>query len=171
MLNLCSGTDRNCTGLSRRSFLQVGSLGGLGISLPHLLAARAQAETKGTKKGQSNSSDVNCILIWTQGGTSHHDTLDPKPQAPINVKGEYGAIDTAVPGVQFTEIVPRMAQEIGRYGLLRSWNPMNGSHGVADQHVMSGRTFNPRDALPHDWVRCQSRNGLQDGHAPVHPIG
>ena len=53
--------------------------------------------------------DFNCILIWTHGGTSHHDTLDPKPNAPVSVRGEFGAISTAVPGVQFSEICPNMA--------------------------------------------------------------
>ena len=106
-----------------------------------MLAHQAHAKTKGQRQGGKNSSEIHCILIWTQGGTSHHDTFDPKPQAPINVKGEYGVIETAVPGVQFTEVIPRMAKELGRYAVLRSWNPMNGSHGVADQHLMSGRTF------------------------------
>ena len=135
MLNLFPGTVRTCEGVSRRSFLQVGALAGLGVSLPQLLAQQALAKSKGKGHGHGakGGSDVNCILIWTQGGTSHHDTFDPKPQAPISVKGEYGVIDTAVPGVQFTEIVPRMAAELGRFGLLRSWNPLNGSHGTADQ--------------------------------------
>ena len=72
--------------------------------------------------------------IWTRGGTSHHDTFDPKPDAPASVRGEFKVIDTAVPGVKFTEILPRMARELKRYALLRSWNPKNGGHGVADQY-------------------------------------
>ncbi|MBC8117779.1 MAG: DUF1501 domain-containing protein, partial [Candidatus Saccharimonas sp.] len=113
MLNLFPGTVRTCEGVSRRNFLQVGALAGLGVSLPHVLAQQAQAKSKGHGHGAKGGSDVNCILIWTQGGTSHHDTFDPKPEAPISVKGEYGVIDTAVSGVQFTEILPRMAQELG----------------------------------------------------------
>lgn len=144
MLNVIPQTLRHCQGVSRRSFLQVGALGGLGLSLPSFLAAKAQAS--GTPSASSGA--VNCIVIWTQGGTSHHDTLDPKPQAPISVKGEFGVIDTAVPGVQFTEIVPRMAKELNRFGLLRSWNPKNGSHGVADQYVLSGQKFNPAIHYP-----------------------
>jgi hypothetical protein len=77
---------------------------------------------------------VNCILIWTQGGTSHHDTFDPQPEAPVSVRGPYKVIDTAVPGVKFTEVVPRLAKELGRFSVLRSWNPRNGSHGTADQY-------------------------------------
>ena len=144
MLNVLTGSVRDCERVSRRGFLQIGSLAGLGVTLPMALAAK-QASAKNTG---SSGSDVNCILIWTQGGTSHHDTFDPKPDAPVNVKGEYSVIDTAVPGVQFTEILPNMARELKRYGLLRGWNPLNGSHGTADQWVMSGRKFNPAMTYP-----------------------
>ena len=96
-----------------------------------MLASQSQAATSG--RIGTSKSNVNCILIWTRGGTSHHDTFDPKPDAPVSVRGEFGVIDTALPGVQFTEVVPRMARELGRYALLRSWNPHNGSHGTADQ--------------------------------------
>ncbi|MGN6136113.1 MAG: DUF1501 domain-containing protein, partial [Aureliella sp.] len=97
--------------------------------------------------GRTNQ-DVNCILIWTQGGTSHHDTFDPKPQAPISVRGEFRSIPTATAGIQFTEVVPRMAKEQKRFALLRGWNPQNGSHGTADQWVMSGRKVNQAVAYP-----------------------
>jgi uncharacterized protein (DUF1501 family) len=144
MLNLLPKWDRNCEGVNRRSFLQVGALAGLGLTLPTLLASkRARAAQTG-----ASGQDVNCILIWTRGGTSHHDTVDPKPDAPVSVRGEFGVIDTAVPGVKFTEVCPRLAQELGRYAVLRSWNPQNGSHGTADQWVMSGRKFNPALTYP-----------------------
>lgn len=145
MLNLLPGMVRTCEGVSRRSFLQVGTLGGLGISLPQALAHAAESKVAGKSVGQNN-----CILIWTRGGTSHHDTFDPKPEAPISIKGEYGVIDTALPGVKFTEIVPRMAQYADRFSLMRSWNPQNGSHGTADTYVMSGRKYNP--AMPYPTV-------------------
>ncbi|MGE3407115.1 MAG: DUF1501 domain-containing protein [Pirellulales bacterium] len=143
MLSLGSGFQRTCEGASRRDFLRVGALTGLGLSLPNLLAARQKA-----RAAQTPVKDVNCILIWTLGGTSHHDTFDPKPQAPQAVRGEYSFIDTAVPGVQFTEIVPRLARELNRFSLLRSWNPQNGSHGAADQEVMSGRPLNQAMIYP-----------------------
>lgn len=131
----------DCDGVTRRSFLQVGALSALGLTLPMALAWRRLAQ--GAPK-----SDVNCILIWTRGGTSHHDTFDPKPEAPASIRGEFGVIATAVPGVHFTEICPRMAQELKRFALLRGWNPQNASHGHADQWLMSGRRFNPAIAYP-----------------------
>jgi hypothetical protein len=113
----------------------------LGISLPMALAAR-QA------RGSQSREGANCILLWTQGGTSHHDTFDPKPEAPVSIRGEFQPIATAIPGVQFTEVASRMAQEAKRFGLLRGWNPKNGSHGVADQYVMSGRPFSSAVRYP-----------------------
>ncbi|HVA46098.1 MAG TPA: DUF1501 domain-containing protein [Pirellulales bacterium] len=142
MLNLLSGITRDCQAVRRRHFLQVGTLAGLGLSLPELLAGRRAAAA--TSRA---SAEVNCILIWTQGGTSHHDTFDPKPEAPASVRGPYQAIDTAVPGVKFTEVVPRLAKELPRFSILRSWNPRNGSHGTADQYVMSGATTGRRPVL------------------------
>jgi uncharacterized protein DUF1501 len=144
MLSFLNSSFRDCERVTRRGFLQIGSLAGLGISLPLALAAKQAV----AKTATGSNSDVNCILIWTQGGTSHHDTFDPKPDAPVSVRGEYSVIDTTVPGVQFTEILPNMARELGRYGLLRGWNPLNGSHGTADQWVMSGRRFNPAMTYP-----------------------
>lgn len=141
MLRFTLGTARDCDRTSRRSFLQVGALAGLGISLPMALAAR-QA------RGSQRREGANCILLWTQGGTSHHDTFDPKPEAPVSIRGEFQPIATAIPGVQFTEVASRMAQEAKRFGLLRGWNPKNGSHGVADQYVMSGRPFSSAVRYP-----------------------
>jgi len=143
MLNLFPRKTRNCEGVSRRSFLQVGTLAGLGLSLPTAFAEKRASANEGR-----SSSDVSCILIWTHGGTSHHDTVDPKPEAPLNVRGEFGVIDTSVPGVQFTDIVPGLAKNLHRFGLLRGWNPRNGSHGMADQWVMSGHKFNPALGYP-----------------------
>lgn len=144
MLNLMRGWTVDCEGIRRRDFLQIGSLAGLGLALPHLLASRAAAAATQSKPIR----DVNCILIWSQGGTSHHDTFDPKPDAPADIRGEYGLIDTPVPGVKFTEIVPRMAKELNRFALLRGWNPRNAAHGMAEAYVMSGRRFNPAVTYP-----------------------
>lgn len=171
MLNLFPGTVRTCEGVSRRNFLQIGSLAGLGISLPTVLARQALASGASGSRKASTASDTSCILIWTQGGTSHHDTFDPKPQAPVSVKGEFDVISTAVPGVQFTEILPRMAREAARFGLLRSWNPMNGSHGIADQHVLSGRKFNPAVPYPTIGSVVSQEMGFKSAMPPFVQLG
>lgn len=143
MFRFSPEVSQTCQGFSRRHALQIGTLAGLGISLPNWI----RSQQLNAAPGKSNK-DVNCILIWTQGGTSHHDTFDPKPDAPVSVRGEFETIPTATPGVRFTEVVPRMAKEQKRFGLLRGWNPQNGSHGTADQWVMSGRKFNQAVAYP-----------------------
>jgi hypothetical protein len=134
---------RDCEGIRRRDFLKIGTLAGLGVSLPTLFAARqARAASR------ASAPEVSCILVWTRGGTSHHDTFDPKPDATASVRGEFGVIPTAVPGIRFTTIVPRLARELKRYALLRGWNPKNGSHGTADQYCLSGRPFTPSLTYP-----------------------
>ncbi|MBW3541249.1 MAG: DUF1501 domain-containing protein [Planctomycetes bacterium] len=166
MLSLCSTADHHCEGVSRRSFLKIGALGGLGVSLPMLLAAkRAQAAAP------APGDDVNCILVWTRGGTSHHDTFDPKPAAPVSVRGEFGVIDTAVPGVQFTDIVPIMARELKRFAVLRGWNPRNGSHGTADQWVMSGRKFNQAMHYPTYGSVVSWHKGFKTAMPPFAQLG
>lgn len=166
MLTLPFGSSRDCDRASRRSFLQVGALAGLGISLPMALARQQLAA-----KEQRGNSNVNCILIWTRGGTSHHDTVDPKPDAPVSVRGEFGVIDTAIPGIKFTEICPTLAKEANRFALLRGWNPRNGSHGSADQWVMSGRRFNQAIAYPTYGAVVNYHLGFKTAMPPFIQLG
>lgn len=166
MLNLLPTLTRDCAGLRRRDFLKVGVLSGLGLSLPGLFAAR-QAMAKPAR----NTRELNCIVIWTRGGTSHHDTFDPKPDAPVSVKGEFGVIDTAVPGVKFAEIMPRFARELKRYGLLRGWNPKNAGHGIADQYMLSGRPFNPALVYPSIGSIVSHQKGFKTRMPPYVQLG
>ncbi|HEX3657818.1 MAG TPA: DUF1501 domain-containing protein [Pirellulales bacterium] len=166
MLNLSPHLVRDCEGIHRRSFLKIGSLAGLGIALPTVLAQKQAL----ARAGQS-SKDTNCILIWTQGGTSHHDTFDPKPDAPVSIRGEFGVIKTAVPGTQFTEICPRMAKEAKRFAILRSWNPQNGSHGTADAEVMTGHKFNPAMIYPCYGSVVSQQKGFKTVMPPFVQLG
>ena len=165
MLNIDPRRTRNCEGISRRHLLQVGSLAGLGLSLPTLLRAESSLPS-GSTRGKAN-----CILIWTRGGTSHHDTFDPKPDAPVSVRGEFGVIPTATPGIYFTEILPRMAREQKRFALLRGWNPQNGSHGTADQFVMSGRKFNQAIHYPCYGSVTSYYHGFKNALPPFVQLG
>jgi len=122
-------------------------------------------------RGAVSSSGANCILIWTRGGTSHHDTFDPKPDAPVSVKGEFGFIDTAIPGVKFTDIVPTFAKEAKRFGLLRGWNPKNGSHGTADQYVMSGRPMSQAVRYPTYGSVVRHHLGFKSALPPFIQLG
>ncbi|MGE0759116.1 MAG: DUF1501 domain-containing protein, partial [Pirellulaceae bacterium] len=164
MLNLLPFLASDCERVSRRSFLQIGSLAGLGVTLPMALASRRV-------QGAGRGATTNCILIWTQGGTSHHDTFDPKPNAPVSVKGEFNVIDTALPGVQFTEVCPNMAKAANRFALLRGWNPKNGSHGTADQYVMSGRPFNQAIRYPCYGSVVSQQLGFRSAMPPFVQLG
>ncbi|MDB5337658.1 MAG: hypothetical protein JWN70_3277 [Planctomycetaceae bacterium] len=164
MFSFLTGQDSNCENFRRREFLQLGGLGALGLNLPFVMQQQAKA-APGKRK------DTNVILIWAQGGTSHHDTFDPKPEAPANVRGSYGFVNTAVPGVQFTEIVPRMAKELNRFAVLRGWNPLNGSHGTADAWVMSGRPFNPAVIYPTYGSVVSQQHGFKTALPPFVQLG
>lgn len=155
-----------CDGVSRRGFLQIGGLAGLGLALPQLLQSERLLAAEGRGK-----SEMNCILLWTRGGTSHHDTFDPKPNAPVSVRGEFQTISTKTPGVAFTEIVPNMAKHQDRFALLRGWNPQNGSHGTADQWVMSGRKFNQAVAYPTYGSVVSYYHGFQSALPPFVQLG
>ena len=143
MLGFFPTPDADCRKRSRRRFLlEIGSLAPLGLSLPMALRARA------ARAASAPEDDIACILIWCRGGISHHDTFDPKPKAPAAVKGEFGVTATSVPGVSFSDQIPKLAKALKHYTLLRGLNPQNGSHGVADALMLSGHKFNATLTYP-----------------------
>lgn len=144
MINLQLQHHGDCQSGDRRGFLlQVGALGGLGLTLDRLLRFR-QAMADAPAKHR----DVNCILIWTRGGTSHHDTLDPKPDARAEIRGEFGTVDTAIPGVRFSDHVPEFARQAKLFSVVRNLNSINGAHGAADAIMLSGWPLNPAVTYP-----------------------
>jgi hypothetical protein len=155
------------TGSFGRRRLLAGSAGALG-SLPFAGLLRP---AKALANGGVGARDVSCIFIWTQGGTSHHDTLDPKPNASAGIRGPLAAIPTAVPGVFFTELCGRMARELGRFSVLRSWNPRNAGHGVADHWCMSGRNVNPTIEYPCVGSVVSRERGFKSALPPFVQLG
>ncbi len=105
MLTIPGQSSRYCDGLSRRSFLRIGSLAMGGISLPELLRAEAAA---GVRSSQARSHK-GIIMILLTGGPTHLDTYDLKPDAPTEIRGEFAPIPTNVPGIQICELMPQMA--------------------------------------------------------------
>jgi hypothetical protein len=99
---------------SRRWFLQTGMAGMAGLSLPELLRCRAQAAP------QAKPSPKAVILFWLSGGPSHLDTWDPKPNAPVEVRGPFESIGTKVPGVRFCEHLPLQAGILDRLAVIRA---------------------------------------------------
>lgn len=159
--------DHSCTGRTpspdRRTFLA-----GAAAALP---VASFLGPTRVLANGGAATGDVSCIFVWTQGGTSHHDTLDPKPAAPAGVRGPLATISTAVPGVFFTELCPRMARELGRFSVLRGWNPRNAGHGVADHWCMSGRNVTPTLVYPCVGSVVAHQRGFRSALPPFVQLG
>jgi hypothetical protein len=116
--------------LGRRQFLGTTALAGLGLALPSA-AARAAAADRRIR---------SCILVFYYGGPSHLDTFDPKPDAPAEVRGEYGTAATAVPGVRFCEHLPRTARIADRLALVRGLHHPMRNHNSAAAEALTGRT-------------------------------
>lgn len=115
--------------LSRRKLLQVGALGCTGLTLPRLLAASRNAEARAE----------GCILIFLNGGPSHHDTWDMKPKAAAGIRGEFSPIATSLPGYQICEHLPGLAKVIHRATVVRSMqHSVNNAHALAVYTAMTG---------------------------------
>src|SRR5262249_43528702 len=162
MLDLVAGRkSSDGTGLSRREFLRIGGLSALGLSLPAFLRMQHLAAATGTPR-----TSVSCILLWMQGGPSHIDTFDPKPDAPAEIRGEFKTIATNLSGVRFTEHLPLLARQTDKFSLIRGHDPKNGSHGVADHLMMSGHKFNPAMAFPCYGSVVARERGYRGGMFP-----
>jgi len=136
-------TDSSTQPLSRRSFVSAGSLGALG--LPMILKGQAQGAT-GSRPQNQRAKRV--ILVFLGGGLSHHDSLDPKPDAAAEIKGQYSTISTAVPGIRFTDKVPLLAQSLSKATLIRSGSHNNDHHETATNWILSGRFGSPFGDYP-----------------------
>ena len=101
------GTRRTCEGITRRDCLQFGLGGLLAGGLVQALRAAAPAGETAAPRRQADS----CILIWMDGGPTHYETFDPKPEAPVEIRGEFEAIETRLPGVHFSQHLPRLARD------------------------------------------------------------
>jgi hypothetical protein len=137
--------NADCTKTSRRDFLRVGALAG--FSLPALLRAEAHAARKdGSLSKHARAKSV--VLVYLGGGLSHHDSFDPKPEAPDDIRGKYTTIGTVVPGLRVGERLPLMAKVMDRIALVRSGAHNNDHHETATNWVLSGRFGTPFGDYP-----------------------
>src|SRR5205085_2482677 len=162
-----NGVRYNCAGMARRDFLQLGLGGVMGLSFTDLLRYRASAAEAA---GKGSPKQVNCILIWMDGGPSHYETFDPKPDAPKEIRGEFKAIPTSIPGIQFCEIVPNLAKVADKLTILRSVCHKDPNHGGGNHYLTTGAptpvpvgcgasvTFHPSFGSVVSWKR-----GIQGG--------
>ena len=132
-----------CDGFSRRDFLHAGTIGLLGFGLTHFLSLKARGAI-------SQDKDLNVIQFFLVGGPSQLDTWDMKPEAPAEIRGPYKAIRTNVPGIEISEIFPRMAQIADKYALVRSlYHTAAAVHDIGHQIMQTGRLFQGGVVSPH----------------------
>ncbi|MCA9115859.1 MAG: DUF1501 domain-containing protein [Planctomycetaceae bacterium] len=128
-----SSRHRTCDGITRRTALRIGGLGVGGLSLPSLLrqqAAGSETPARGERKA--------VILVWLAGGPSHLDMYDLKPDAPVEIRGEFRPITTSVPGMHIGEHLPLQAQIADRLSIVRSAFHTNAGHGMGAQWMQTG---------------------------------
>jgi hypothetical protein len=119
--------------MQRREFLRVGTLTALGLSLVDVFRARAVPPPR----------PANCILVWLDGGPSHLDTFDLKPDAPAEVRGDFRPIATNVAGVQICEHFPRLATQMDHVCLIRSLTSDLGEHNFGRHYLLTGYRPSP----------------------------
>src|SRR4051794_39517368 len=118
--------------MRRREFLRAGMAGFASLSLPELIALRSEA--KASPAGERTA----LLVVWLQGGASHLETYDPKPDAPAEVRGPYGSIATNVEGVRVGELLPMHARLADRFSILRSLTHTGFCHQQGKQQMFTG---------------------------------
>ena len=157
MLNILGSHSRLCDGLSRREMLRAGGLGTLGLSLPMLLQARAARAAAPVAEVAGRGSAKSCIILFLMGGPPQHSTWDPKPKAPIEVRGEFGPIDTVVPGLQICELFSQTARVADKLAILRAVSSGDNAHSSSGYYMLTGQphapmnTENANPGFPNDY--------------------
>ncbi len=181
MLRVLGGPKRFCDGMTRRELLQVGSLAAAGLPLlPFVPAAHGRTTVPGpTASLPGFGRAKSCILLFMYGSPSQLETFDPKPDAPLEIRGELGCIPSSVAGLNLCDRLPRLAQVMDKVSLIRSVTHQYPIHGVAYATTGIPRIeipmeLNPRD--PAHWpfigsvvdhVDGKRRPAQADGHPTV----
>jgi hypothetical protein len=158
-----------CDGLTRRDFLHAGSLSVLGLGLPAMQALAASGSVAADR-------DINCILLFLVGGPSQLDTWDMKPDAPEEIRGPFRPIATKVPGVQVSEVFPRLATLTDKVSLVRSvYHTAAAVHDTGHQMMQTGRLFGGGIDYPHYGCVVSKTKGSRHNTPPYvllpRPIG
>ena len=128
---------------SRRQVLHAGLLSALGLSLPRFLELRAAAGDQ-----PAGAKAKRCILIWLDGGPSHLETFDPKPDAPAEVRGPFGTTAAKLAGVRFCEHLPNLAARADKLAVIRSMTSPLGEHNLGAHYLLTGYRPSPALAYP-----------------------
>ncbi|MCA9203815.1 MAG: DUF1501 domain-containing protein [Planctomycetales bacterium] len=154
MLRVFDNSVRLCDGISRREWLRIGGIGLGGLTLPSLWRAQAQAATNG-EPGFGRAKSV--IVLFFSGGVPQHETWDPKPNAPAEVRGDIGVIASRTPGLQVGELMPKTALLTDKIAVLRTMVTGDNAHSTSGYQMLTGvphAPLNRENALPgkpNDW--------------------
>ncbi|HEY7158529.1 MAG TPA: DUF1501 domain-containing protein [Gemmataceae bacterium] len=138
---------------TRRTALQAGAVGLLGLGMNHVAALRAAIGPN----DPARKHKARCVLyIFLSGGLSQIDSFDPKPDAPADIRGEFGTIATRTPGLHICEHLPRLAQRSHLWSIVRSLTHPSNDHSAGHMIMLSGRSplptgFSPAKPQPGDW--------------------
>jgi uncharacterized protein (DUF1501 family) len=149
---------RSTLRLDRRGFVKAGILGATGLTLSQLLQSEARAEQN------SQPTRRPCVIIlWMRGGPSHIDMWDPKPDAPVEYRGEFGVMNTNVPGTLLSDMLPQSARIMDKWSIIRSLHHSDAGHSSGDQICFTGYPSGPN---PDENVfpSCGSIVARQLGH-------
>ena len=127
-------TNPYCDGMSRRSFVQTGMVGMGSLTLADMLQAKEQSASK-----SKSTKDTSVILIWLDGGPSHLDLYDLKPDAPAEYRGMWSPIRTNVSGIEISEMFPKQAKVADKFSIIRSLHHNNGDHFTGGHYMLTGR--------------------------------
>ena len=139
-------SDRRCDGILRRDLLRVGGLTAFGLGLGDLFRLQRQAMGANVTAAKAKS----CILIWLDGGPSHLETFDPKVDAPSEVRGPFGTIQTRVPGIHLSELMEQTASHMEDVAVVRSMTSPLGEHNFGTHYLMTG--YKPTPVLEYPTV-------------------
>jgi hypothetical protein len=146
--------------VSRREWLRIGGLSALGLSLPALLEATparglaAEPPKLADRLASTFGKAKNVIFLWLQGGPPQHETFDPKPDAPVDIRGPFRPIATNVPGIRFCELLPRTARHADKLAVIRSLSTRDDNHDVSGYWLLTGYPYGPgsaRQIKATDW--------------------
>src|SRR5579871_3962125 len=168
MIDIELGQHRDCEGITRRDFIRVGGLTAFGLTMSGLLKAHADPVGPG---GKPQQRDITCILLWMGGGPSHIDTFDPKPDAPQDIRGAFGAIKTNVSGIMLSEHLPKLAKQMDKFSILRSVTSPDGTHETATHYLLTGYPFSPAIEYPGYGSVVAREKGFQNGLPPYVMFG
>lgn len=154
MFSINDNPARLCDGWSRREMMRVGGLSLLGMSLPELLQARESVSAGAPPNDKTFGRAKNIIFLYLTGGPPQHETFDPKPNAPTEIRGPFKPISTNVPGIQFCELLPRTARMADKLAIVRSMSTNDNTHSSSGHWVLTGYKYvgpNARTIQQTDW--------------------